>query len=71
MHTSQIAHLRSMIESGMSDEDISVVMAENEAAAAEHDAMYGTDDAPHASGPAHLSNDEYYSRNDAGEYSWM
>lgn len=39
---------------------------------AEHEAMYGRDDADESThGPAHLHDDGYYARNDAGEYAWM
>jgi hypothetical protein len=37
---------------------------------ADEEAMYGSD-APMHDGPARLHDDDYYARNDAGEYSWM
>lgn len=40
--------------------------------AADHEAMYGRDDADESThGPARLHDDGYYARNDAGEYAWM
>ena len=65
-----IARIRSMIEAGMSDDDI----ADSLQAAEEHGAAYGQNDYNEGrefDGPAHLQNDCFYRRNDAGEYSWM
>lgn len=47
---------------------------EGKIADAEHEAMYGPEDLatdPRLPTPAYLRDDDYYRRNDAGEYCWM
>ncbi len=58
--------LRAMILDGATDEEI----AEAVDAGDFESAAYGSPDAD-CDGPAHLHDDGYYSRNDAGEYAWM
>lgn len=63
-----ITSIRSMIEAGMNDDEI----IDAYAAAEEQDAAFGSDDQHDLpTHSVHLSDDAYYQKNDAGEYSWM
>ncbi len=63
MHS--IATIRRLIEQGCSDDEIidSIDSAEFS------DASYGPSDAEDFGGPAYLSDDGYYARNDAADWS--
>ena len=68
---SDIEHIRAAIASGRSSQDIADDFADSDEAAEFEDAAYGPRDSEDFGGPAHLSDDGYYDRNDAGEYAWM
>lgn len=65
-----VSAIRQMIAEGLSDDEIAEQIAMADADRAEHEAAYGPADIEH-DGPAHLHDDGHYSRNDAGEFSWM
>lgn len=63
----RIAHIRQMIEAGLSDHEIEEHLADAIADADFYEAAYGSDDFHYPVMP-HLYCDARYQRNDAGEY---
>ena len=68
MRPSDIAHVRNLIAQGMADSDIAESLADDAAAAAEQDALYGPRDDEYSHGRTRRECDETYARNDAGEW---
>lgn len=68
-HATDIARIRNLLAEGCSDEEIA--LDDGLAAIEFEDAAYGPSDKADFGGPARLHDDDYYQRNDAGEYCWM
>lgn len=68
MRAADIAHVRTLMARGLDDREIAEVLAQNEAAAAEEEALYGAADDRYAPGRMPRECDEFYARNDAGEW---
>lgn len=70
-----IQAVRSMIEEGLTDEQVAEAMSElsaGEADFAEASEIYGLPNEDEDYGcPSRYSDDGYYQKNDAGEYAWM